>query len=44
MLERWRGPGAGSCLKSWQGRLSDLFNAKTRDLLPQAVQAGGDTP
>ena len=45
MLERWRRPGARSCLTSCQGRLSDLFNAKTRDLLPQAVEGGGgDTP
>ena len=45
MLERWREPGAGSCLTSCQSRLRDLFNAKTRDLLPQAVEGGGgDTP
>lgn len=45
MLERWRALGAGSCLTSCQDRLSDLFKANTRDLLPQVAQGGGgDTP
>ena len=46
MLERWRGPGAGSCLRSCQDGLSDRFNAITCDHLPQAVEGegGGDNP